>query len=107
MAMADKRERIYVIGSRETVLGFALLGIPGRTPQGREELQALLQERYEDPRMALILIEEGLAEEARPLLDELLARRGFPLIVEIPGKEGPMARRSIKEFIAGAIGIRL
>ena len=105
--MAEKRERIYVIGSRATVLGFALLGIPGRTPQGREELLTLLRERYEDPRMALILIEEGLAAEARELLDELLARRGFPLIVEIPGKEGPIARRSIKGFIAGAIGIRL
>ena len=105
--MAEKREGIYVIGSRATVLGFALLGIPGREPEGREELLTLLQERYEDPKMALILIEERLAEEARPLLDELLARRDFPLIVEIPGKEGPIARRSIKEYIAGAIGIRL
>lgn len=101
------RERIHVIGSRETVLGFALLGIPGSTPRGPEELQGLLRESYEDPEMALILIEEGLAKEVRPLLEGLLARRDFPLIVEIPGKEGPLERRSIKEYIAGAIGIRL
>ncbi|MFQ6117086.1 MAG: V-type ATP synthase subunit F [Candidatus Bipolaricaulia bacterium] len=101
------RERIHVIGERETVLGFALLGIPGSTPRGRDELNEVLRRSYEDPEMALILIEEGLAEEARPTLDELLARRDFPLIVEIPGKEGPLERRSIKEYIAGAIGIRL
>lgn len=101
------RERIHVIGSREAVLGFALLGIPGSTPRGGDELNELLRQSYEDPEMALILIEQGWAKEARPLLDELLARRDFPLIVEIPGKEGPLERRGIKEYIAGAIGIRL
>jgi len=101
------REQIHVIGGPETVLGFALLGIPGSTPQGRDELGELLRQSFEDPEMALILIEERLAEEARTVLDELLARRGFPLIVEVPGKEGPRERRNIKEYIAGAIGIRL
>jgi len=107
MAREMDRERIYVIGSRETVLGFSLVGVPGRVPSSGEELMELLRERYDDPGMALILVEEGLAEQARPLLDELLARRGFPLIVEIPGREGPLPRRGIKEFIAGAIGVRL
>jgi len=101
------RERIYVIGSREAVLGFALLGIAGSTPQGPDELGEVLRHSYEEPGMALILIEEGLAAEARPVVDELLAQRGFPLIVEIPGREGPLEQQSIKEYIAGAIGIRL
>lgn len=104
---AGERERICVIGTRETVLGFSLLGIAGSTPKDREELVRALEEHYENPEMALILIEEGTAAQAREPLDELLARRGFPLIVEIPGREGPLAERNIKEFIAGAIGIRL
>jgi vacuolar-type H+-ATPase subunit F/Vma7 len=105
--MAAMREQIHVIGTRETVLGFALLGIPGSTPRGHDDLLEVLRRSYEDPEMALILIEEGLAAEVRTVLDELLAQRGFPLIVEIPGKEGPLERRGIKEYIAGAIGIRL
>ena len=102
-----KRERIYVLGSPEAVLGFALLGIPGDTPQGREELEKLLRENYADPRTALILVEDKLASEAKSVVEELWARRELPLIVVIPGSKGALEQPSIKEYIAGAIGIRL
>jgi len=99
-------EKICVIGGEETVLGFSLLGIGGEAPKTPEELLQALRRRYEEEAMALILLEEGVAELAREAVEGYKGR-GFPLIVELPGPEGPLTRKGIKEFIAGAIGIRL
>ncbi len=103
----SNRERIYAIGSREMVLGFSLLGIGGYTPRDAQELETVLRERFADPDMALILIEDRMAAQAPALVDELQTIKDFPLVVEIPGPSGPLEKTSIKEFIAGAIGIRL
>ena len=102
-----QRERIYVIGGRDTVLGFSLLGIPGYTPASTEEFETVLRERFADPDMALILVEDQIAAQAPVLVDELQTRKDLPLVVEIPGPRGPLEKTNIKEFIAGAIGIRL
>ena len=101
------RDRIYVIGGKEMVLGFSLLGISGYTPIRAEETEAVLRERFEDPETALILIENRTAAQIPETVDELQSRKDFPLVVEIPGPQGAVKEKSIKEFIAGAIGIRL
>ena len=101
------RERMYVIGSREMVLGFSLLGIAGYTPKSASKVETVLRERFSDPDMALILVEDQVAAQAPALVDELQTRKDLPLVVEIPGPQGPIEKTSVKEFIAGAIGIRL
>lgn len=101
------REKIWVIGGEQTVLGFKLLGIAGQVPQNHEELVQALHQRYQEEGMALILLDEEVAELAREPVEDYKARRDFPLIVELPGPAGPGERKGIKEFIAGAIGIRL
>ena len=101
------RDRIYVIGGRELVLGFSLLGIAGYTPRGADEAETVLRERFADPDTALILIEDRTAVQIPETVDELQSSKDFPLVVEIPGPRGPIEEKSIKEFIAGAIGIRL
>jgi len=89
------------------VLGFSLLGIAGYTPKSASELETVLRERFSDPDMALILIEDRVAAQAPALVDELQSCKDLPLVVEIPGPRGPIEKTSVKEFIAGAIGIRL
>ncbi len=101
------RDRIRVIGSRDTVLGFSLLGISGNTPTDAEDLARLLHEAFADPQMALILIEEQVASVAPELVAELQGRKDFPLVVEIPGPNGALEKESLKDYIAGAIGIKL
>jgi len=101
------RERIRVIGSHNTVLGFSLLGINGDTPTDRDDLARLLRDAFADPQMALILIEEQVASVAPELVAELQGRKDFPLVVEIPGPNGALEKESLKDYIAGAIGIKL
>jgi vacuolar-type H+-ATPase subunit F/Vma7 len=101
------RERIGVIGTRETVLGFSLLGIKGETPEDRDDLVRLLDQYFDDPRMALILIEDRIGAQAPEVVGDLQGRKDFPLVVEIPGPRGALETQSLKDYIAGAIGIRL
>ncbi|MGY4706619.1 V-type ATP synthase subunit F [Candidatus Bipolaricaulota sp. J31] len=101
------RDRICVIGSEEMVLGFRLLGIPGDIPAGPEEVRRILRERFAEPGMALILIEDRVAAQAPDLLAELQGAKEFPLVVKIPGPGGPLGEESIRDFIVGAIGVRL
>jgi vacuolar-type H+-ATPase subunit F/Vma7 len=101
------RERICVIGTRETVLGFSLLGIKGDTPAGKDALVRMLDQYFTDPHMALILIEDRIGAQAPDVVGELQGRKDFPLVVEIPGLRGALEKESLKDYIAGAIGIRL
>lgn len=101
------RERIRVIGSHNTVLGFSLLGINGDTPTDRDDLARLLRDAFADPQMALILIEEQVASDVPDLVADLQGRKSFPLVVEIPGPSGAQEKESLKDYIAGAIGIKL
>jgi len=100
------RERIRVIGGRETVLGFSLLGIDGESPASHEDLVRLLQEGFADPQMALILIEDRIAAQAAGVVSNMQGRKEFPLVVEIPGPQGAMEQQSLRGYIAGAIGMR-
>jgi len=102
-----ERERILVIGSRATVLGFSLLGIKGETPADDDEAGRLLREAFTGPGMALILVEDRIVSRIPAVVSELQERKDFPLVVEIPGPEGAIEKESLKDYIAGAIGIRL
>jgi vacuolar-type H+-ATPase subunit F/Vma7 len=101
------RVRISVIGTREMVLGFSLLGIKGETPADKDDLVRLLDDCFADPQMALILIEDRIGAQAPDVVGELQGRKDFPLVVEIPGPRGALEKESLKDYIAGAIGIRL
>ena len=101
------REKIRVIGSHNVVLGFSLLGIGGDTPTDAEDFGRLLRAAFSDKEMALILIEEQVASEDPELVSELQGRKSFPLVVEIPGPKGALEKESLKDYIAGAIGIQL
>ncbi len=109
-----------VIGERELVLGFALVGVDGIVASTREEALAAFARATgrgnlpsggtptdESRPRVLILTEEVysmLEDEAR---DWQLGGE-FPLIVEIPGLHGHLAgRKSLSDSIREAIGIRV
>ncbi|HYC22544.1 MAG TPA: V-type ATP synthase subunit F [Candidatus Bathyarchaeia archaeon] len=84
---------LRVIGDRETVLAFALGGVPGQVAESaqaaRDSLQALLDEAAAEdlaaPRPRLVLITRGAAAGVRDLIDRLVLAAPGPLILEIPG----------------------
>lgn len=97
-----------VIGSTDAVLGFGLVGVRGQVATTAQEVNQALDEVLQDPEVGIILVTEDVAELIRPRMDQLMRRSTVPLVVEIPGPEGPRPDRpSLSEVIRRAIGVRL
>lgn len=110
----------FVIGERELVLGFSLVGIHGAVARTREEaLDAfygatgrgtlLAGGTPSESERAKILI---LTEEVSSMLDEEVRDwqmgADYPLIVEIPGLHGHLSgRKTLTDSIREAIGIHV
>ncbi|MBN2533210.1 MAG: V-type ATP synthase subunit F [Spirochaetales bacterium] len=98
----------FVIGDEDTVLGFGLVGVKGSTVQDKEQAEEAFRTALEDKDTGIIIITERIAELIRHLVDRYLFTERFPLIVEIPDREGPVTGKpNIREMVNVAIGIKL
>jgi V/A-type H+-transporting ATPase subunit F len=100
--------KYLTIGDEDTVLGFALAGVPGLVVQTVEEAQRAFDDALENHEIGIIIITERIADMIRSVVDRYLFTVSFPLIVEIPDRNGhPPGRPGIQEMVNAAIGIRL
>jgi len=100
--------KFYCVADEDTVRGLRLAGVAGRAAATAGEAAAALSEAAARPDCGVLIISERLAGLIRARLEELRAGADRPLIVEIPGPEGPMpGRRSLREFVAEAVGVSL
>ena len=97
-----------IISDEDTALGFGILGVPGRVVTNAEEAQRAFQESLEDKQTGIIIITERIADMIRPMINQYLFTVSFPLVVEIPDRNGTApGRPGIKEMVNAAIGIKL
>lgn len=104
-----------MIGERELILGFKLVGVDGTVAVNRDEaLEAFNRVTGQGGAMALPLPERPkvliVTEEVSSMLeDEMLAwqkKADYPLIVEIPGLGGHLkGKKSLTDAIREAVGI--
>ncbi len=97
-----------MIGGDDAVLGFGMVGVEGRVAENADEAQSALQEALNDRQVGIVIITEPVAELIRPQVDRYVFSQSFPLIVEIPDRQGPLAGRpTLREMVNQAIGINL
>ena len=97
-----------IIGDEDTVLGFGMVGVSGKTAGNPDDAQRAFQAMIEDKETAIIIITERAADMIRPIVDKYLFTVNFPLIVEIPDRKGRKpGGPGIKEMVNTAIGIKL
>jgi V/A-type H+-transporting ATPase subunit F len=96
-----------VIADEDTVLGFGCAGVAGTAVKDRTEALAALKSAQVSGAGVVILTQEVVAM----MQDEVDALRfggGLPMVVEIPGAQGPLAgRKSLSDVIRQAIGVRV
>lgn len=98
----------FVIGDEDTVLGFGMVGVRGRSVHDAATADAALTDALEDRETGIIIITEKAAETIRSRVDKWTFSHRFPLILEIPDRSGPMeGRKSLRELVNRAIGIKL
>ena len=100
--------KFYCIADQDTVRGFRLAGVDGHAAGTAEETLAALDEISKNREIGIIIMTDVLADGIRDRIDEIRMHQARPLIVVIPGPEGPMpGRKTLREFVQEAIGIQV
>ena len=102
-------DKIAVIGDRDTVTGFRLVGVSECTvPSSPEETRDLLYRHFRDPAMGLVMITEPLAAEIEDTIVEL-SQSPVPVILMIPDRDGTTGAYEtvLRELIRRAVGIEI
>ena len=100
--------RYYVIGDEDMALGFRYAGVPGTVVNGPDEARRALEAAEESPDIGVIIMSQRAADWVRDEVDRVRFDEELPLLVEIPGPDGPLqGRRTLIEMIREAVGVRL
>lgn len=98
----------FVVGDEDTVLGFGLVGVAGISVSGADQARAAFNDALKRDGVGIIIITERVAETIRGEVDQYMFTQEFPLIVEIPDRQGKLeGRPSLRELVNGAIGVAL
>ena len=96
--------KVAVIGDRDSIYGFAALGLDvfpvSEQAQAAHQLREIAEGEY-----AVVYITEALAEQLRPEL-ERIQQGPLPAIIPIPGVSGNtgMGIANVKKFVEQAVG---
>jgi V/A-type H+-transporting ATPase subunit F len=100
--------KFYCIGDEDTVRGFRLAGIEGQVVTTDQEAQQTLQAVSNRSDIGVVLISDVIAAGIREEVDAVRLESEQPLLVEIPGPQGPLAgRKTLRQLVQEAVGIRI
>ena len=100
--------KLLVIGNQDAVWGFALTGIHGQVATTAADLRQALDAALADAEVGIILVTEDAADLDRQRVEKLMLRTSTPLIVELPGPQGPNPDRpSLNDVIRRTIGVKI
>lgn len=100
--------RFVSVGDEDTVMGFRLAGITGWVAETPEEARRGLDASLAEPDCGIIIITEKVATWISGEIEAIRSEREHPLIVEIPGPEGPLAgHKGLSDLMQEALGVRV
>ncbi len=100
--------KFFCIADDETVRGFRLAGVAGQVVNTAAEAAAAVEKAAAQAEWSILVLTEKVAAGIREEVEAIRLERDHPLIVEIPGPEGPLpGRKSLRRFVQEAVGMRL
>lgn len=100
--------KFFCMADEETVRGFSLAGIAGQVVTTAAQAAAAIEQAMAQTDYGIIVLTEQVASGIRQQVEALHLEREGPLIVEIPGPEGPLpGRKALRQFVQEAVGIRV
>jgi V/A-type H+-transporting ATPase subunit F len=97
---------IRVMADEDTVAGFRLAGVPGIVVRNAREARRELDRLQQEAPQIVVVTTEQIANSIREEISGIRFGEEFPLIVEIPGREGPSEESpSLERMIREAVGI--
>ena len=100
-------KRIFVLGSKDTVVGFRLVGVEGFVVRNEKEAEDALRSLVEKESTGLLIIDKSAANMVRELVNNIKIASKLPIIVEVadPKEGSKIEKDAITKFIKEAIGI--
>lgn len=100
--------KLFCIGDEDTVRGFRLAGVAGRVATTVQETEAAFVQAISRPEHGIVIFTETAAAAIRSQVDAFRLERDLPLVLEIPGSEGPLTGgKSLGQRVQEAVGIRV
>ncbi len=100
--------KFYCIADEDTVRGFRLAGISGQSVSTPQQAAAAVRQAVAQAEWGILILTERLAASIRQQVEAIRLERDRPLIVEIPGPEGPLpGRKKMRQLVQQAVGIRI
>lgn len=97
----------FIIGDRNMVLGFRLVGVEGKEVNSADAAGQALDEAMLNSEIAVVMISQQFSNELRNHIDDIRKERVSPIIMEIPGSAGPQKEIQLSELLSKAIGIKV
>lgn len=97
----------FVIGDTDMVTGFRLVGVEGEEALSIEDARLAFQKALTRKDLALIILSEEFSTQMREEIDKVRTEQVRPLIVEIPGRNGPSGEVKMSDFISKTLGVRV
>ncbi len=96
------------IADEDTVRGFRLAGVAGQVVSTPAQAAAAVEQAVAQADCGIVILTESVAAGIRQQVDAIRLERERPLIVEIPGPEGPLpGRKSLRQLVQEAVGMRV
>ncbi len=96
------------IADEQTVRGFRLAGIAGQAVKTATEASSAVDAALNQAECGIIILTERVAAGIRQHVEKIRLERDRPLIVEIPGPEGPLpGRKSLRQLVQEAVGMHV
>lgn len=90
------------------MLGFRYAGLDGSVVESPEQARRVFREIVKDENVGVIIMTERAAETIGEEVTRIMYQSVRPVIVRIPGPEGPSpTRRRLEDLIQEAVGIKL
>ncbi|WP_242462907.1 V-type ATP synthase subunit F [Persephonella atlantica] len=99
--------KIYMIGDEDETAGFSLIGIDAFQVKDGEHFVSVCRQVLDREDAGIVIITDRFFEIFRENFSDVLRKKAVPAVVFIPSFDGVHLKRSIKEFVAGVIGIGL
>ncbi len=101
--------KFYVIADENTVTGFKLVGLEGEVVESADEAREAMSKAFSsDSDIGIIITTERIAASIHEEMEQYTFGHTFPLVIEIPDREGPLEGRvSIRQMVRSAVGVNI
>ena len=103
----DSSGRIAVVGERELVIGYSLLGIEDTFIATGEEASKTTQELYNSGKFSLIIASDAVRTTLPMVFRKKIEASIEPLVIFMPALEGNIQEESIAALAKRVLGISI